>query len=311
MKKYLLCLVLCLALTVRLSSQQVTGSATLVVGPSSSLLAGMTPSNFNIPAGWTLVMTQDFESGALGTGQYFLDSRAGITSGSSPTGSKALFQLVNTDGANAGIGISGSTINSREIYASWYEYLDAPARLNLQMLESRRVAYDSAGNTLTDLLINWEDGNAGCLQNCTNGLSSLYAEGRGSLPNFSIYGGGFSFTTGTKVQIEVHIKANDPGQSNGLMEWFRNGVLIQRATNQNFNATLDMTTADLEIGGYYGALVYFDDAGMTVCTGSQTFGAFTKSNTSWNACQCSAQCPPNGQIPAFNRYIDDIIVLKK
>jgi hypothetical protein len=298
---------------------EASGSATLTSGfavtAAQSLLSGVHPpddncTGFSIPSGWTCVLTQTFESGALGANQYVLDSRERIAS-NTPTGSKAMAQLVNIDGSNTGVGIQGSAINSREVYASWYEYVDAQALLNLQILYSRRVAFDSGGNTLTDLLVDIEAGAGGCIENCTKGLSSIYAEGRGAFPNFSNYGGPTNFIAGTLTQIEVHIKANDPGQSNGLIEWFQNGKLIQRAANQNFNASLDMATADLEIGGYYGALVYFNDAAMTQCTAAQTFGAFAKSNTSWGACQCSAQCPPNGHIPAFNRYIDDIIVIRK
>src|SRR5205814_8657842 len=98
----------CGAASITTSSVGVVGSGTCSgTGAAQGLLTGMTPASFTIPTGWTLVVTEGFETGGLGSANESLNSgfnccggsggSGGIRSGFGHTGTFALFQHYNND----------------------------------------------------------------------------------------------------------------------------------------------------------------------------------------------------------------------
>jgi hypothetical protein len=89
-----------------------------------------------------------------------------------------------------------------------------------------------------------------------------------------------------------NVHCNSPttsGCGNGTLQLFINGRLWQQSLNANLNGTTSMANSDVEIGG---VITDFCDAGANVR--ANPFSA----------------CPGKAPTP-FNRYFDDIIILKK
>ena len=277
------------------------------------LLTGMAPSHFSVPAGWTLVTTQDFESGTLPGGQGLCSDGHGGTAFELGFGhggsSRAVFRQITSDNTQACWFLNGNAINSRDVYYSWYEYSEAQGRLNVDNELSRRVLY-VGGNPVTDININWQPGANSCYFNCVLGQTALFAEGTAGYPNFSNYGGVQNPKWGNWVQYELHVRANDPGLANGEIELFQDGVLIQQNTNKNFSGSLDMSVSNIEIGGVYTEQMHYTDGTYSTCSNTLTPWTVSFGNFS-NGCPCPAECPPSGYVPIFKRYFDDIIVLKR
>jgi hypothetical protein len=72
-----------------------------MVAPQS-LLAGMTPGNLKVPAGWTLVATQDFEE-SIPSSQYTVGTD--ILSTPAHTGTHSLRGINSEDGATVKLGV--------------------------------------------------------------------------------------------------------------------------------------------------------------------------------------------------------------
>ena len=273
----------------------------------------MTPSHFSVPAGWTLLTTQDFESGTLPGGQGLCSDGHGATAfeyGFGHNGStRAVFRQITSDNTQACWFLNGNAINSPDVYYSWYEYNEAQGRINVDNELSRRVLYVNF-QPVTDINMNWQPGANQCYFNCVLGQTTLFIEGTGSYPNFSMYGSPQNPKWGNWVQYELHVRANDPLVANGEIELFQDGVLIQQITGKNFNGPLDMSQSNIEIGGVYTEQMHYTDFTDTQC--ATTLSPWTTSFSNFsNPCPCPGQCPPNGYVPIFKRYFDDIIVLKR
>src|SRR5580704_15539466 len=120
---------------------QVTGSTTLTVTKSAppptppsgttSLLAGMTPAHMTVPSGWNVLVTQDFESGGVGSGEELAFSSVSTAQAHSGTHAMILTFPANNGGNvspggewilhNAALAAGG------DVYMSWYSYLDPNA----------------------------------------------------------------------------------------------------------------------------------------------------------------------------------------
>ena len=117
-------------------------------------------------------------------------------------------------------------------------------------------------------------------------------------------------------QWEVYWKSNTPGQANGTTRIFLNGTLVSEAANVVLNGNLDMTGAGVWLGGQtYTKIAWYSapPAQGGHCAQNLTevnFDAGRDTNFN-NPCTCANQCSPNGFVPVFHRYVDDIIVLKK
>jgi hypothetical protein len=275
--------------------------ANVVTPPAASsgaLLTGMTPSNYTLPSGWTLVTTDNFESGSLPAGQSFYggSNPETIDCSFAHTGSCSLDTYVTHSYGGLGLVINGNYINSRETYVSFWQY----------------TAWSNAGGPeYTDWYItnrldpisrdsltpNWQvPGGFGCSFACNPSSISFFqsnpSTSTGPAP-WAIYGGSWNEGLNQWVQYEVHLRVNDPGTDNGRMDIYQNGQLMLSVykgapgintsrcpvfNGQNdcgyFVGNQDFTNADLWIPGDWGVV------GV-------------------------------GSFPPFSVYTDDVIVLKK
>jgi hypothetical protein len=311
------------------------GSATLPAAftyrQGAGLLTGCTVNASNqpncaIPSGWSLVLADGFESGSLGSAAEstgFAGNSEAINTAQPHTGIHSLDASITHNFAGEGLQIAGNSINSREVYLSYWMYV---SNSNpgygydytnwyhaVRVPQGQSVGFGIDMDFLPSSPPN-------CWFACVGGSAAIFG-------NISGYGWGeyqnwFNQTPGQWYQFEFHIKANDPGATNGDLEYYVNGVLEGQcnaangcpgnggATPGNMVQNADYSTANLFVGGDWGANIWYANAGHTVCStqGDLGYGAVT---TNLAACQCANQCPPNGNIPYFHIYYDDVVVLKK
>jgi hypothetical protein len=81
--------------------------------------------------------------------------------------------------------------------------------------------------------------------------------------------------------------------------------------NKNLNNKADMSNMSINIGGVYTKLTWILSNGS--CASEFGGGSDTgpRVYNFSNLCPCPNQCPPNGYVPIFKRYFDDVIVMKK
>lgn len=282
-----------------------------------SLLSGCTVDANNnpscpIPSGWTLAAAQGFESGSVPSSQTV--NGASIASGFAHTGSYAEDGTYAGDGNDVYWMLNPGQVNSREVYVSWWEFDQSQGRMNDEMFLMRPFILDSSGALLQEDIIDWFPGpnrstsNTGFNalggqmvmepQSNTTGLTTVYYGTVGNIP------------WGTWTQWEVHFKANDPGQTNGELEVYENGNLFMQQTGMNFNGSVDMTGQGIEIGGVYTKLTWMSGSSCGSFLGDGLDNGPRVTDFS-KPCPCANQCPANGYVPIFQRYFDDIIVLKK
>lgn len=285
-----------------------------VITPQS-LLSGCTVDAKNqptctIPSGWTLAAAQGFETGTLPSGQ---------TLGG---GAKIECTVAHTGGCAAGgeytggdqrqyWTLSGSKINSLSTYLSWWEWDDSQGRLNQDFFMTRRTLYQSGSFTDDAIIGLWPQGPNDCLFNCTSEQIGLGAEGRSGQPSFIDYGPYTGPDWGTWTQWEVEMDINTSGNSDGSVYVWRNASKVFSDTNKNIGGTLTgWATSDLDVGGVYTYLVWWLDSAHTQCASGHS--PYTTNYGDWSKPDpCPLQAPTTGYGIPFNRYFDDIIVLKK
>lgn len=179
--------------------------------------------------------------------------------------------------------------------------------------------------------------------------TTLYIEGKSgtSWPNYVNYGwtggtgGGVCLSPnapswGNWTQWEIRIKSNTPvafssTTADGQAQIYQNGVLVAGfpvnsprcsgdpvgtpASCSNLTALNDLASIAHRamVGGVYTVINGYS-SGTTCATAPNLITADVYQNTAPGAahpCTCANQCPPSGFVPAFNRYYDDIIVLKR
>ena len=259
------------------------------------------------------MQTEDFETGGLRNSNEYLNSNGGggITSGFGHNGgNKALSINYTSDAQLIEWAFKGSAINSREIYVSWYEHENANGRMYDEMfMGGRRKTDYPRQDSKFDLL-----GNAYCggFATLTNAVT-IEPEGDNT-PGGNYWGPCAGPTWGSWDQWELHEYANTPNVSDGLFEIYKNGVLIFAKSNANINFDKDMTHADVFVGGLISKFVEYDDAGLTQCTAPSKYGngAYGPRMTDFSIkSPCPLQNTPNGYTIPVQRYIDDIILIKK
>jgi hypothetical protein len=209
-------------------------------------------------------------------------------------------------------GLKGSAINSLTTYVSWWEYDEPQGRVNQDFYMFRRILDDSSGNYVADVTINIiPPGPNNCLFNCTSQDLVFGPEGSGGQPNYIDYGGPQNPGFGVWTQWEAMVQMNSSGNSDGNVYVWRNGSLVYSDLNKNIIGTYaGYATADLQVGGVYTSLVWWLDSAETQCASGH--GPYSSNYYDWTQPDpCPNQAPPNGYIPIFKRYFDDIVVLKK
>jgi len=295
---------------------QVTGRTTLTVGSGSqppsgnqSLLHGATVDANNqpsvaIPSGWTLVQAQGFEGTAPST-----ESWSGAVSTDRPhTGTHSLQDNVDHDQAGPAWWGGGSTLGTfTSVYLSYWEFVDSNAAANDEWNLGDLTKYDSSGNFMQEI-------SPGLLGQSFNTLTPPLTMGPQSpKPNGVIniyYGPNVNLNPGAWHQWEISWTPNSPGSSNGAFAIYRDGTLLLSASNQNLNGTIDMSGSALRAGGQYTKLLWTNNAqGTGTCTplGTGTGIEFQGGGTSFAS--IAAVCQPPA--PAFKRFLDDVIVIKR
>jgi hypothetical protein len=302
-----------------------TVNAPSTPSPSGALLTGCTVNGSNVPScstpsGWTLVMAQGFESGSLGTGQSFYggSNTETIDTTEAHTGTHSMDTYVEHSYQGVGMILAGSAINSNHTYVSMWQYVQI-ANPGYGVEYTDWSMFDRK-NANTDLNPDWQ---CAAQNGCDPAEQSEWAQGASGtgFANWAVYGPEESTGMGVWTQWEWELRGNDPGQTNGFEQLFKNGVLVQRVDSSssrtgvcsgttfttaapwscgNLNGNNSIATIPLFIGGDWGAVVPGTGANqnMSACVGG-------------NGLTAAQVCPPNGSIPFFHIYIDDVIVLKQ
>lgn len=278
------------------------------------LLTGKTPATYTLPAGWTLVRTQDFESGSVPTGEGINGS---ITTTYPHSGQRSLEGKVWKDDCATGWALGQNIITEDEIYCSFWEYMDAHGRLNDEMwiLSIRK---DFPGWTFQIERWQWLNnlGNFSRAFNVLDGNLVYFCEGSatGSPGSVCYYNQGDWLTCGFGQwrQWEVYWKSNTPGIADGVTKFYMNGTKISEVTNTAFSGTLDMSGPRITLGGEVYTKISWGQMSGECSTNAQNIDHDIGRPKNFELpCPCPGQCPPNGYAPVFNRYVDDIIVLQR
>jgi hypothetical protein len=94
---------------------------------NNGLLSGMTPGNYTVPSGWSVVVSQDFE-GQLSSSE---GTNGSISSANKHAGSKSLVGTYTGDASDLSWWLRTNKIGVfSEVYVSWYDYNESQARVN-------------------------------------------------------------------------------------------------------------------------------------------------------------------------------------
>ncbi len=270
------------------------------VTKAQSLLAGMTPANFTLPSGWTLLTTQDFENG-LGPHEQ-LAYNISVSTARAHTGTHSLQEVIN---ATSVLGESPGgwwlytpgIVTTGEYYMSWYSFLDPTAQMDAEGFFGL-VKVDNGVGQFQELIMDTE--------NYTGGLAttniSLWFSPQSKDPtavecsqfpdapkpqNCSYVGGPWNLNLGTWEQEELWIKqstcTNGVPNNDGFVRFYINGQLREQV-DKNFPAPWN--------GGNINGCVNMGVNPILQVGGVWTYLRHLNPRT-------------------FNKYIDDIILLKK
>jgi hypothetical protein len=273
----------------------------------------MTPSNYTVPSGWSMVKTQDFE-GTKPSGETWGGSHAAASTTQKHSGSKSWGGLYDSDQDTLHWIANANSVNPfTEVYVSYYEYVDSTARFNDEWWQAQFYINDPFQEIV--LVWFWP-----ATFNATS--ASLYI-----IPQGVRYGGrhavkSTTVPTGTWHQWEIHYKQNTitdgVANSDGFYRVYMDGTLWGSKENWNFNGTRNMNGMSVKVGGIYTKLVWMTDyptcsvpsgcsakpgSGTDLCTVSQHW-----SGQSFADPVCNPIDPP---LASYRRYFDDIILMKK
>ena len=281
----------------------------------AGLLTGQTPSSYSIPDGWSLVRTQDFESGCganedcelWGTGFQTSQKHGGTYSlGGTYASSQAdvswrLYEIGSFS----------------EVYMSFYEYIEPQALFNDEIFLAKYWAGPQ------EILVDWFWAYNPPEENSFNGTHAYLGavsqgdESQGALSEFNgIYRG--PVPKGTWVQWEIHYRPNTPGNNDGFILIYKDGDLFGHRENMNLNGTVNMNNANVQVGGTYSKGVWMDDyptcsppEGCSTHPGSSDMCTLLVNTEEWYANVfsdpiCNPIDPP---LPSFKRFFDDVIIM--
>jgi hypothetical protein len=279
------------------------------------LLTGMTPANFKVPQGWTLVRTQDFESG-LGANEFMCGS---ITTTTPHTGTHSCESKVWKDDVCTGWRLNQGVATTMELYISWYEYMEAQGRNNDEMwLMCIRKNFTSSDDYQT---MRWQYLNKlgawNTAFNITEGNLIFFCEGntKGCPPSHAYYKRSVwqSVGFGSWRQWEVYWKGNTPGKQDGATIIYMNGQFVTSVTDTAFGGSVDMRGPSIFLGGPTYTKIEWGSKVSGSCSENvkELDVSISRLKDFNQPCRCPGQCPPNGKVPIFNRFVDDIIILQK
>lgn len=268
---------------------------------NDGLLSGMTPGNYKIPSGWSLVRTQDFEGSQPADELWTSGSTA--TTSLAHSGSRSLMRTYGSSASDFHWALDEGHVGSfTEVYLSFYEYIDSTALFNDEFW----VGQFTKASPFQEIVMAWLWAPAYNQPSATfyivpqGNHTSRYGTRTATVPK------------GAWVQWEMHYRPNTPGNSDGFLRVYKGGALFSSAENANLNGTVDMANCRIQAGGVYTRLVWMTDS--PTCS-HQSSGPgvgtdYCTSSMGWEYLSFSSTIP-GPALPAFNRYFDDIIVLKK
>ena len=279
---------------------------------NDGLLSGMTPGDYAIPSGWTLVSKQDFE-GSMPSSEDWGGSKTSVKTDIKHSGSKSFGGTYASGQASVYWELSGDSVGSwTELYFSFYEYIENQARFNDEFFLARIMKRGSDGDSQDQhWFIDWFW--APTYNNTNATLYILGESGSGKGNEYRLNGkSGPVGGGGQWVQWEIHYRQNASGQSDGFTRIYRDGNLYTSAENANLNGKVSMSNAPIQIGGLYTLLVWMTDYPACTSCGSEIgdgTDACTAANDWWYRSFSDPVC--NKPLASFNRYFDDIIIMKK
>jgi hypothetical protein len=302
-----------------------------------SLLAGMTPANYTLPAGWNLVALQDFECvnsqafptnpscstlpSSQGTGINYPENDFQTAQNHTPGGSHSYGGLYGGDGAQVDWYEGASAIGSyTSLYVSYWDYADPNAMF---------------GNSdYFEFELNAPGENPGCwiaidaqwfgdfyTASSTSSWMLVGGEAPGCEGNFlyqqAVYP--FYMNAGRWEQHEILITPNtistppisgdppncnsltptSPSCGNGTLQFWADGKIVINALNADLTGGRSYQGAPIILGN---VITSFDSKAETKrCTAFSSTGGGT----------CPGTQPGTGAPQPFHRYFDDIIIMKK
>jgi hypothetical protein len=333
-----------LALGVKISAQQVFGTAHVIVQNAStptSLLAGQTPANLAVPTGWALVAKEDFEgqaydclNGGNGGGCYCSGAGCPITS-SQPHGTGHSLQT-NVVGSGFNNAFGKVTPSATEYYISVWRF-DAPGATLGADVYFARVRTNYPDGSQIDCKFDPQDSDPDYITITAPG--NLECEGSGVNPFHNAFwpeatapGTSITIRPGQWVQYEYDYRPSSCTGStmngDGFFRFYQSGTLkvrIDSTTNAagHIGGCPSMNSAptvNLESGGEFTYPAYITGPLSSISPSSTcTPNGTLVSGGSEPACRPFSNCPrlqQNGHTcwgsqPNFSVYTDDVILLKR
>lgn len=321
--------------TITATYQTLSGQSVLTCSTigNTSLLTGCTVnasnlSNCSTPAGWTFVVAQGFDGGALPPSQGSLGTIGPATGTTCHTGTNCLGGLLNGDQSGATWALEQGNLGTfTSVYLSFWEWIDANATTNDEFFVANLSFSDSIleQEMVVDRYQCW--GNASCAFNGTapNVVLALNsdktnanggAHGVASGPNVNINAGVWhqweiQWTPNTPA-IDNQTSPPNPGAGDGSVVIYRDGSIVNNYSGININGTWTMTNAKVTAGGVYTKLIWTNTGSNPpsgTCSSSIGNGTTVNADSGLSFSSLGAICGPT--VPSFYRYIDDIILLKK
>lgn len=307
--------------TITATYQTLSGQSVLQCSPVSttSLLTGCTVSSSNAvqtctksypPAGWTPVVAQGFDAGSLPASQ-FASGTIGPANGTTcHTGANCLGSFVTNDQAGAFWELLPGNIGSfASVYLSFYEWLDSNAVVNDELFVAN-LSQHVSGSLVQEMII--DRFNFGPTYNITNPYVSVEVQSNGGGGVTHLYGGPspLNLSAGAWHQWEIMWTPNTGSCSvpsgNGSVVIYRDGSQYTSISGVCLNGSASMTNGAVQAGGLNTKNIWESSTGSCVGLGA---GPTEIPGNGRTFAQIAAICPPLN--PSYNRYIDDIIVLKK
>ena len=282
------------ATTLSISAQFDIGPNTPIIlcnslGSSGGLLTGMTPANYSAPSGWTVVATQDFESGILTGGQWG-DGTFSTTqqhNDGNPGHNHAYAGQIGSSGIDWNYALPRGT---QEVYASFYEYLDPAFAMNDEMFlfhVYQNPDYSSADPLLQETILDW-------FQNTNGDYNSADAEwiwntqGHSYVQSYLYANNTLNWIvpTGRWVQWEIDLRFNTVNGSNcgtqpasctgnhdGSFTIYRDGIpLVQQLGTMELTHGVDYSQNDtvLQLMASYSKVIWRLPLSGNSCTAADT-----------------------------------------
>jgi hypothetical protein len=309
------------------SSATLRGGFTVTTPPpAQSLLSGMTPGNFKVPAGWALALTQDFESGSIGPNEYGYCCSSAVSTNVAHSGTHSWRGPVVGDGSNTAWGLHGYAVGVKnEVYMSWWSYLDPNARgqveaqfANLQdPVASRSFGAACAGQQVKPaFMVDTDDYTANpYVYVNTNLTAHVYVENGCDVDLSNFYSWNLNLGIWQQQELWGKINTCTGGVPNkdGFYRFYINGQKVLDNEAFSWGGCWSGEGFRIEVGGVWtyqwasnasNQCVDPNSPGAKPVIGAPRFADAPKF-------EADGVTPCVGSITPFSQYMDDIIILHR